>query len=72
MATQPVAMTRGESVGAQGRGADLLLHEFTYRWDELRRAFTRTRTIEMNAPADPTSARTTVGFSGESVQPVCA
>lgn len=44
----------------------------TYRDDELRRAFRRARTVENNAPADPTSARTTVGFSGESVQPVWA
>jgi hypothetical protein len=43
-----------------------------YRWDRLRRAFTRARTAENNAPAPPTSASTTVGFSGESVQPVCA
>jgi hypothetical protein len=41
-----------------------------YRWHELRR--TRARTAEKSAPADPTSASTTVGFSGESVQPVCA
>jgi hypothetical protein len=32
---------------------------------------TRARTAENNAPAPPTSASTTVGFSGESVQPVC-
>lgn len=43
-----------------------------YRDDELRRAFKRARTVENNAPADPTRARTTVGFSGESVQPVWA
>jgi hypothetical protein len=43
-----------------------------YRNDELRRAFKRARTVENKAPADPTRARTTVGFSGESVQPVWA
>jgi len=32
----------------------------------------RCRTEEKNAPAQPTSANTAVGFSGESVQPVCA
>jgi hypothetical protein len=36
-----------------------------YRRDE-RRA----RNLEINAPAPPTSARTIVGFSGESAQPV--
>ena len=35
-----------------------------YRWDKLRRAFTRTRTADNNAPAPPTSASTAVGFSG--------
>ena len=34
-----------------------------YRWDKLRRAFTRT--AENNAPAPPTSASTAVGFSGQ-------
>ncbi len=43
-----------------------------YREDELRRAFQRARAVENNAPAEPTSASTTVGFSGESVHPVCA
>ena len=37
-----------------------------------RRALIRSRTAENSAPAPPTSASTTVGFSGESVQPVCA
>src|ERR1035441_9596984 len=36
-----------------------------YRWDKLRRAFTRTRTAENNAPAPPTSASTAVGLSGQ-------
>ena len=53
--------SRGWSVGTE-----------IYRDDERRRAFKRARTVENNAPADPTSARTTVGFSGESVQPVWA
>jgi len=43
-----------------------------YRDDESRRALKRARTVENKAPADPTSASTTVGFSGESVQPVWA
>jgi hypothetical protein len=43
-----------------------------YRLDELRRALTRARIVENNAPAEPTSAKTTVGFSGESVQPLWA
>jgi hypothetical protein len=33
---------------------------------------TRARTAENSAPAPPTSASTAVGFSGESVHPVCA
>ena len=37
-----------------------------------RRARIRARTAENSAPAPPTSASTTVGFSGESVHPVCA
>jgi hypothetical protein len=41
-----------------------------YRWEEFRRALARA--AERSAPADPTSASTTVEFSGESVQPVCA
>jgi hypothetical protein len=32
----------------------------------------RLRALAKNAPAEPTSASTAVGFSGESVQPVCA
>ena len=32
----------------------------------------RARTADHNAPTPPTSASTAVGFSGESVQPVCA
>src|ERR1035441_10508842 len=44
---------------------------WVYRWEEIRRALIRERTAENNAPAPPTSASTTVGFSGESVQPVC-
>jgi hypothetical protein len=43
-----------------------------YRREELRRARSRTRIAENNAPAPPTSASTAVGFSGESVHPVCA
>jgi hypothetical protein len=35
-----------------------------YRWDKLRRTFTRTRTADNNAPAPPTSASTAVEFSG--------
>jgi hypothetical protein len=41
-----------------------------YRTDRLRRAFNRARTVENKAPAEPTSARTTVEFSGESTQPI--
>ena len=37
-----------------------------------RLALILARTAENNAPAPPTSASTTVGFSGESVHPVCA
>ena len=37
-----------------------------------RRERRRARRLENSAPAPPTSASTTVGFSGESVQPVCA
>ena len=44
----------------------------SYRADELRRAFMRARSVENNAPAEPTRARTTVGFSGESSQPLWA
>ena len=40
-----------------------------YRWYKLRRASIRAP-AENSAPAPPTSANTTVGFSGESVQPV--
>jgi hypothetical protein len=32
----------------------------------------RVRAVEKNAPAEPTSARTAVGFSGEVRQPLCA
>jgi hypothetical protein len=53
-------------------GSYLSFSSAPYRDDELRRAFKRARTVENKAPADPTSARTTVGFSGESVQPVWA
>lgn len=48
-------------------GADLV-----YREDELRRALARARRVENRAPAEPRRPRTTVGFSGESVQPVWA
>src|ERR1017187_5388161 len=44
---------------------------WVYRWEEFRRALSRERTAENSAPAPPTSASTTVGFSGESVHPVC-
>jgi hypothetical protein len=37
-----------------------------------RRGERRARSLEINAPAPPTSARMTVGFSGESTQPVWA
>jgi hypothetical protein len=37
---------------------------------EFLRALRRVRAAETRAPADPTSASTTVGFSGESVHPV--
>jgi hypothetical protein len=37
---------------------------------EFLRALRRARAVENRAPADPTSASTTVGFSGESVHPV--
>jgi hypothetical protein len=39
---------------------------------ELRRARKRARAEATNAPAEPTRARTTVGFSGEFTQPPCA
>jgi hypothetical protein len=39
-----------------------------YLW----RAFARARNVENKPAAEPTSARMTVGFSGESVQPVWA
>src|ERR1035438_9176471 len=39
---------------------------------DLRRALKRRRAAARNAPAEPTTASTAVGFSGESVQPVCA
>ena len=32
----------------------------------------RVRAVARNAPTDPTTARTAVGFSGEVRQPVCA
>jgi len=32
----------------------------------------RARAVAKNAPAEPTRARIAVGFSGESVQPICA
>src|ERR1035437_6241281 len=51
---------------------ELGLRSESYRRDELRLAFTRARTAENSAPAPPTSASTTVWFSGESVHPVCA
>ena len=37
---------------------------------ELRRALTRARAEAKNAPAEPTTARIAVGFSGESAQPL--
>src|SRR6185437_3611840 len=40
--------------------------------ERLRRALMRARTVENSPPAEPTNARTMVGFSGESVQPDCA
>jgi hypothetical protein len=39
---------------------------------ERRRALMRARAETKNALAEPTTARTAVGFSGELVQPVCA
>lgn len=39
---------------------------------ERRRALMRARADAKNAPAEPTTARIAVGFSGESVQPPCA
>ena len=39
--------------------------------DELRRALMRARTDTKNAPAEPTTARIAVGFSGEFTQPSC-
>lgn len=38
----------------------------------LRRALKRACADRMKAPAEPTRARTTVGFSGEFTQPFCA
>ena len=46
--------------------------DLAYREDELRRALARARRVENRAPAEPRRPRTTVGFSGESVQPVWA
>jgi hypothetical protein len=40
--------------------------------DWLRRALMRARAETKNAPAEPTTARIAVGFSGDSVQPPCA
>src|SRR5580658_160739 len=39
---------------------------------ERRLALMRARAEAKNAPAEPTTARIAVGFSGESVQPSCA
>jgi hypothetical protein len=39
---------------------------------EFLRAFRRIRAEEIRNPAEPNIASTIVGFSGESVQPVCA
>src|SRR5437899_558343 len=38
----------------------------------LRRALMRARAEAKNAPAEPTTARMAVGFSGEVTHPVCA
>ncbi len=58
---------------AQASNLSPRLHQnHPHREDELRRAFSRARTMENKPPAEPTRARTTVEFSGESVQPVCA
>src|ERR1700754_2227768 len=46
-----------------------LIGEFIYL--ELRRALIRARTDTKNAPAEPTTARIAVGFSGELMQPSC-
>ena len=40
--------------------------------EERRLALMRARAEAKNAPAEPTTARMAVGFSGESVQPFCA
>jgi hypothetical protein len=40
--------------------------------EERRLALMRARAEAKNAPAEPTTARIAVGFSGESVQPSCA
>ena len=39
---------------------------------DLRRALMRARAETRNAPAEPTTARIAVGFSGELMQPSCA
>ena len=65
-ATQPVVhwIDRGQSSGAGGR-----FHAGQNGYLELRRAFMRARRDAAAAPAEPTSASTTVGFSGELAQP---
>ena len=40
--------------------------------EDWRRALTRARAEAKNAPAEPTTARMAVGFSGEVSQPPCA
>ena len=41
-------------------------------FEDRRRLLIRARAVAKNAPAEPTTARMAVGFSGESVQPTCA
>src|SRR5437870_7351402 len=52
-----------------GRKGDKLPENYPFVSSvELRRAFMRERAEARNAPAEPTAARMTVGFSGESSQ----
>ncbi len=51
----------------------MLRHSFVASYlEERRRALMRARAEAKNAPAEPTTARIAVGFSGELVQPSCA
>jgi hypothetical protein len=52
--------------------AELLCSYNRFYLVERRRALMRVRAEARNAPAEPTTARIAVGFSGERAQPFCA